>query len=121
MHNLRVTSAAGLEAELAEYLPHGGVLGQNFRVQLLERGVARQHRKVAHQQRANALALIIVDYDKGDLGLAGLGDDVTSTSDDDLASILVSKRDQSDVIGKVDIHEEGNLSFRETALHCEEA
>src|SRR4051794_10750086 len=108
MHNLRVTSAAGLKAELAEYLPHGGVFGQNFRDQRLQLGLARQDRKMTHQQRTNALSLVIVDDDKGDLGLAGFGDNVTSTPDDNLASILVGKCYQSDVIGKVDIHEVGN-------------
>src|SRR5439155_20200313 len=76
--------------------------------------------EVAHQQRAYALPLIIVDHDKGDLGLAGLDDDVASAADDALAPILLGERDQGHMIGEVDIHKEGDFFLREAALERKE-
>jgi len=76
---------------------------------------------VTHQQCAEALSLIIVDHDKGDLGFSGFGDDVPSAADDDVTPVLPGKRDQGDVIGKVDIHEVGDFLLREAAFDHEEA
>ncbi len=68
-----------------------------------------------HQQRAEALSLVIVDHDKGDLGLAGFGHDVSSAAHDHLASMLFGERDQGDVIGKIDAHEEATSFFENLA------
>src|SRR5215470_16325244 len=120
MHDLRVLPAARLEAELAENLPHSRVLGQDVGDQLPQPRPAGDVNEMTRQQRADALSLIVVDYDKGDLGLARLGDDAASAADDDLASVFLGQRDQGGVTGKIDIHEESDLSLRETALDREE-
>ena len=52
------------------------ILGQHFRDQFLEACVARQDRQMAHQDRPDALALIGIDHDEGDFGLAWLDDDI---------------------------------------------
>src|SRR5262245_32362269 len=120
MHDLRVLPAARLETELTENLPHGGVLRQDFGDQLAQTRPAGDVNEMTRQQRADPLTLIVVDYDKGDLGLAGLGDDAASATDDDLVSVFLGQRDQGGVIGKIDIHEEGDLPLRETALDRKE-
>src|SRR5215468_4940360 len=120
MHDLRVLPAARLEAELAENLPHSRVLGQDFGDQLPQPRPAGDVNEMTRQQRTDALTLIVVDYDKGDFGLAGLGDDAASAADDDLASAFLGERNQGGVIGKIDIHEVGDLLLRKAASYCEE-
>ena len=120
MNHLRVAPSARLEAEFAENLSHGGVFRKDFGDQFLQPGLARNDGEVAHQQRADALALIVIDDDKGDLGLAGVGDDVTPPADDDATSVLFGEHDERDVIYEVDVHEEGDLLLREATLHHEE-
>ena len=94
MDRSRVWPATMLKAELTENLPHGGVLRQDLGDQFLKPSSAGDDGKVVHQQRANSLSLIVVDHDKGDLRLAGFGDDITPATDDDLASILVGECDK---------------------------
>ncbi len=72
----------GLEAELLEQLQHRAVLGQHFRNQFLETCVTRQGSQMAHQDRPNALSLIVIDHDESDFCVAWLDDDKSSPARD---------------------------------------
>src|SRR5258705_4687968 len=82
MYDLRVPFRAGAEAELPEHFQHCGVLGQHLRNQLFEACVMRQNRQMAHENRADRLALIFVDHDESDLGLALPGNHIPTDASD---------------------------------------
>src|SRR5207249_1414224 len=101
----------------AEDLEHRRVLRQHVGDQLRQAGIARNPREMPHQMPAETLSLISIDNDEGDLCLAGLHDDVASTADNGEASVLVSQRDEGDMIAEIDLHEEIDFPLRETSLH----
>src|SRR5258708_2790532 len=61
----------GLEAELLEQLQHRAVLGQHFRNQFLETCVTRKGSQMAHQDRPNALTLIVINHVEIDIEKKG--------------------------------------------------
>src|SRR6185437_11008854 len=73
------------------------------------------------QQRADALTLIAIDHDKGDLGFAGPGHDIARAADDCGPAVLVDDGDQRDMIDEIDVHEERLFLLRKSALGYEEA
>src|SRR6267154_6772519 len=96
MYDLRVPFRAGAKAELPEHFQHCGVLGQHLRNQLFEACVMRQNRQMAHENRADSLALICVDHDESDLGLAWPDNDIASAAGDSRASVFIDLRDERD-------------------------
>ena len=65
-----------------EYFQHWYVIRENLRNQLTDPRVARRRREMAHEARADSLALVIVHHSEGHLGLPKLSDDVTCAADD---------------------------------------
>ena len=61
---------------------HRGVIGQDLGDEFLDAGVAGDRDDMVHQDRAETVALIVVDDRESHLGLAGLGDDETDAADD---------------------------------------
>src|SRR5258708_16224361 len=76
---------------------------------------------MTHQDRADAAALPCIDDDKCHLGPPRLENNVPPDAADDLAAGLIGKRDNRDMIFKIDVQEEGALLIREVAFHDEEA
>src|SRR6267143_5401817 len=110
----------GLEAELLEQLQHRAVLGQHFRNQFLETCVTRQGSQMAHQDRPNALTLIVIDHDESDFSLAWLDDDITAAAHDSRSSIFVDLRNERDMGFEIDIEKEGHFPFGKALLWYEE-
>ena len=67
---------------------------------------------MAHQDRPDTLALIGVDHDESDLGLAWLDNDIASAAGDDRVSIFIDFRDECDMISK--------SILRKKAISCSE-
>src|SRR6267154_3883203 len=111
----------GLEAELLEQLQHRAVLGQHFRNQFLETCVTRQGSQMAHQDRPNALTLIVIDHDESDFCVAWLDDDESSPARDDRMSIFVDLRSERDMGFEIDIEKKGHFPFGKALLWYEEA
>src|SRR5262249_16249122 len=81
--------------------------------------IASDRKQMAHESRRYSLALIGIDNDERQLGLARLRDDVTSSTGDHWAAVF-ELRNQRNVIGEIDIHEKRNLLVREPAVRDEE-
>src|SRR5712664_965262 len=111
----------GLEAELLEQLQHRAVLGQHFRNQFLETGVTRKGRQMAHQDRPNALTLIVINHDESDFCVAWLDDDKSSPARDDRMSIFVDLRNECDMGFEIDIEKKGHFLLGKALLWHEEA
>src|SRR5258706_15879210 len=88
MYDLRVPFRAGAEAELPEHFQHCGVLGQHLRDQFFKARITRQNRQMTHENRPDPLALIRVDHDESDLGLAWPDNDIASAAGDSRASVF---------------------------------
>src|SRR5580704_4647970 len=108
MDDLRVVAVARLEAALAEYLEHGGVLGKDLGRQFFQAGRTGEADQMPCQHRANPLSLISIDHDKSDFSLAWFGHDVAAAADD-LMGIAVDRGDQRDLIDEVDMEAIGFL------------
>src|ERR1700676_2554169 len=76
---------------------------------------------MAHQDRSNALALIGIDHDESDFGLAWLDDDKSSSARDNRMSIFIDLRNERDMGFEVDVQEEGQFRFGKALLWREEA
>src|SRR5262249_47211609 len=76
---------------------------------------------MAHQDRADALPLILVKNGEGYLGLARRHDDVSRTAYDHRSASLIQYRNQGDMIDEVDVHKEGDFVFAELTFDREEA
>src|SRR3981081_3368832 len=121
MECLGISAWGRAEAELPKYFYNRGFFGQNFCRQLLQSGVACDLDEMTHQDRADAAALPCIDDDKCHLGPPRLENNVPAPSDDELAAGFICKRDNRDMIFKIDVQEEGALLIREVAFHDEEA
>src|SRR5712671_3880356 len=111
----------GLEAELLEQLQHRAVLGQHFRNQFLETCVTRKGSQMAHQDRPNALTLIVINHDESDFCVAWLDDDKSSPACDDRMSIFVDLRNERDMGFEIDNEKKGHFPFGKALLWNEEA
>src|SRR5260370_12238018 len=76
---------------------------------------------MAHENRADPLALICVDHDESAVGLACPDNDMTSAAGDSRASAFIDLRDERDVALEIDVEEEGHLLLREALLWREKA
>src|SRR5260221_3604425 len=121
MECLGISARGGHEAELSEYFYHRGVFGQDFCRQFRQSDVACARDEMTNQDRADAAALPCIDDDKCHLGPPRLENNVPAAADDDLAAGFIGKRDNRDMIFKIDVQEEGALLIREVAFHDEEA
>ena len=74
-----------------------------------------------HQDRPDTLALIGIDHDESDLGLAWPHNDIASAAGDHRVSVFIDFRDERDMVVEIDIEEEGHLLLREALLWHEEA
>ena len=93
MDDLRVGAVGRLEAELAEHLEHGRVLGKNFGRQFFQAGRTGKANQVLCQRRANPLSLISVDHDKSDFSFARLGHDVAVFNSTKAQTVLTNHHD----------------------------
>ena len=104
-----------------EHFQHGDVVRQNLRNQLLEPGLSCKGNEMAHQESADASALIFIYNGECQLGRFGPNKDVTSAADDDWSAAFLRHCNQRDVLGEVDIQEERDLLFRKIPFCTEEA
>ena len=95
-----------------EHFQHRSVVRQYLRDQLIEPAIARQNREMTHQDAADALPLIGVDYHEGDLGLARPHHDVASGAGNRRAAVFIDFRDQCDMVFEIDVEEERDLLLR---------
>ncbi len=70
---------------------HGSVFGQYLCDEGLKPGCTGNTREMTHQCPTDATSLIFVDHDKGDLGLPGLNDNVTSAARDHRPLLLIGQ------------------------------
>src|SRR3954463_11052758 len=75
---------------------------------------------MAHQFRADPLALVLVDHNEGHLGLPRLSDDVTRATDDHGSTGFFHHGHQGHMIDEVDVHEECDLLLCKATLCCKE-
>src|SRR5438105_2394707 len=75
---------------------------------------------MAHEDRANTLTLIGIDHDESYLSLAGLDNDIASTSDD-RRSVFIDLRDERDMVFEIDVEKKRQFLLRETLLWYEKA
>src|SRR6185437_2539979 len=121
MGHLWVQTLRASEAELSEHFAHRNVLREDIGSQSFQARGSCKIYEMPRQQCTNALPLIGIDYDEGDLGFAGLGHDVASAADDGERTALLDFRDERDMIDKVDVHEEGLFLLRKSPSGHEEA
>src|SRR6185437_12698765 len=108
---------AGPQAAFLKHLKHRLVVRQDFGGEFVQPSFASNRGEVAHQSRADAPPLILVDDGESHLRLAGLGDDITGATDDFRSSAaLLENCDQGHVIDEVDVDEEGALLVGELPL-----
>jgi hypothetical protein len=93
MHDLGPALRAPLKSTSLEQLQHWGVFRQDLGDQRLESGRTGNSNKMTHQCPPDTSPLILVDYDKSDLGLLGLDDNVTSAAHDLRPPPFVNQRD----------------------------
>src|ERR1700733_1462172 len=103
-----------------KYFQHRKIFRQDLGDEFRQSGVARNHREMTHQSRADALFLILIDYGKGDLGLSRFDHDVASASDDCRLTALVHHRHQRHMIDEVDVQKECDFRLGKVALYPEE-
>ena len=120
MDDLALAPRGGLETTRLEQLQHGGVFGQYLCGQGSETGCIGNTREMTHQCPADATPLIFVDHGKGDLGLPGLHDNVTSAARYYRAPPFIYQRNQRHVLDEIDVHEERGFFICEAALKTEE-
>src|SRR5206468_5791560 len=77
--------------------------------------------EMAHQRRAHALPLVLVDQGESDFGRPGRNDDVTSAADHHRSTAFFRHRDQSDVVDEIDVREEFDFLLGKVASDTEEA
>src|SRR4029078_2722099 len=98
---------AGPQAAFLEHLKHRLVVRQHFGGEFVQPGFAVDGAEVAHQCRADAPPLILVDDGEGDLRLSGIGNDIAGTADDFRSSAaFVEHCDQVHVIDEGDVGRE---------------
>lgn len=73
------------------------------------------------EDRPDPLALIVIDHDESDLGLAGPDNDVASTASYDGSPVFIDLRHQRDVVFEIDIEKESQLLLRKAFLRREKA
>jgi hypothetical protein len=95
-----------------EHFQHRDIFRQDVRNQFLDPGVAGELREMAHQSRADALSLIVINHCESDLGSFRPHDDVTSAADDESSSGVFRNGDQSYVVDEINVEEERLLALR---------
>ena len=70
------------QSAVLEHGEHGSVVGQDLGEELPDPGLAGDRRDMMHQDRAEAVALIVVDDRERHFGLARFGDDEAGAADD---------------------------------------
>ena len=75
-----------------EQLEHGSVFRKYLCDKGPELGCTGNTREMAHQCPTDATPLILVDHDKGDLGLPRLNDNITSTTRDRRPPFFIDQR-----------------------------
>src|SRR5262245_45662552 len=121
MSYLRIVSRPGTEAQSAKQAEHRCVVRQDVRYQLLQSSVSREFNQMPQKCRADAFALIGIDHDEGQFGDACFRYDVAAATNDHGTTAFLRFCDQSDVVAKIDVDEERDLSFGEAALWNKEA
>src|SRR5260221_4778575 len=114
--DLWIAACSGTEAKSVENFKHCRVLRQNLGSQLFQSRVAGDCEQVTHERRPDPLALMGIDHDKRQFGLAGLRNDVAASARDHGLAVFVDLRNQSNVIGEIDVHEKGDLLVGEASL-----
>jgi dihydroxyacetone kinase len=77
--DLWIAACSGAEAKSVEDLKHCRVLRQNLGSQLFQSGVAGDCEQVTHERRPDPFALMGIDHDKRQFGLAGSRNDVAAS------------------------------------------
>src|SRR5262249_26587437 len=103
-----------------ECFQHRDILWQHFSSELLQPRVARKYGQMPQQRRPDALLLVIIDHNEGDLGRARPLDDIAPAGNDCSVAALFDYRHQGDMLRKIDIHEKGDLFVRKASLCPEE-
>jgi len=106
----------GAESAFFKHTHHRDVLGENFRKQLLQSGVAGELDKMAHKRRTDALALILVDHGEGDFGCLRSYYDVTRPAHDEVSSLLSCFRNKRHVANEIHFPEISDFFFGKMAL-----
>ena len=103
MHDSSLAFRSEVEPAFLEHLEHWGVARQDLCDQFLDTATSGNRSEVAHQPRADALALVLVNDGESDLSLPRLDDDITSAADDHWSPLFFHHCDQGYVIDEVNI------------------
>ena len=120
MHNSRLSRRCHVQSAFLEHFQHRGIFRQDLGNQFLQPGLTGERDEMAHQRRADTLALVLIDDAESDLGPFGLDDDVASPAHDRRSSIFVGNCDQGYMTDKIDVEEERDFRLGEVAPDREE-
>ena len=91
---------------LRENFQHRSIFRQDLCDQFVKPGRSRNDRQMTHEERTDTPSLIVIDHGEGHLGDCRPNHHVASAAGDNLASRLLGKRQDSDMLLKIDIQEE---------------
>jgi hypothetical protein len=107
---------ANAKAAFLKYAQHRNVVGKDFCRERSKSGLAPNAGEMAHQCRAEPLALVEIDYRKCDLRLTGLLNHIARATHDNGLPILLRLGNEGHMVDKVDIQEIDDFLFGEMAF-----
>ena len=121
MHDVDFPLLAQSKTAFVKHFQHRGIFRQYLCQQSIEPGATCNLGQMLQQRRTDALPLVLVNDDEGELGEPRLRDDVATAADDHLLAFFFAHRDQSYMVDEVDIQKKFDLLLRELTLWHEEA
>ena len=120
VHDPGLPARSHMEPAPLEHFEHRGIFWQDLRDEFFQPGSAGNRCEMAHERRAETLALVFIDHAESDLGPSRLYDDVASAAHDRGPSVFLHDCDQGNVIDKVYVQEKRNFLLREASSYGKE-